>query len=118
MLAALCRSCAARAALAYARVPRGEAPVNSGRLRWRAQAAGAANASLWESTEQFWYVKYALAAVLDPSARRLELDEPLTKNATNVERSAQRRTYTEFKERYLRRRIRQEQSGGDLCISS
>ena len=76
MLAALCRSCAARAALAYARVPRGEAPVNSGRLRWRAQAAGAANASLWESTEQFWYVKYALAAVLDPSARRLELDEP------------------------------------------
>ena len=33
-------------------------------------------APLWESTEQFWYVKYAPAAVLDPSARRLELDEP------------------------------------------
>ena len=34
---------------------------------------------LWENTEQFWYVNYAPAAVLDPSARRLELDEPLTK---------------------------------------
>ena len=79
-----------RAALAYARVPRGEAPVNSGRLRWRAQAAGAANASLWESTEQFWYVKYALAAVLDRPARRLEHDEPLT-NATNVEQSRARK---------------------------
>ena len=51
------------------------------------------------------------------SARRLELDEPLT-NATNVEQGIARRTHTGFKGRYPRRRKRQERPPVDLSLSS